>query len=171
MRAGRDSDYGRSNPWGATQYDRRSPFPAFLQQPRAGLSIPVVYRSFQRRLNILRITEIFNIGNIIYRKLRQNRKNDTLEVVILPFLDKKTAQTGVIVKQRAPDEKPEESQGDDSGIHACAEDLIHAIHNKDIKAAAEAIKAAFEILDAQPHEEGPHVEPHSYDSQNQKAGE
>jgi len=98
--------------------------------------------------------------------------NDTPEVVILPFLTKKTPQVGVIVKQRAPDAKPEkEGKEDDSGIEACAEDLINAIHAKDVKAAAEAIKSAFEILDSEPHEEGSHPEPHSYAAQNEKAAE
>lgn len=86
-------------------------------------------------------------------------------------MNKKPPQTGVIIKQRAPDTKPEESKTDDSGIDACAEDLIQAIHARDVKAAAEAIKAAFEILDSEPHEEGSHSEPHSYDAQNAKAGE
>lgn len=103
--------------------------------------------------------------------MRQNVMNDTPEAIILPFLTKKPAQTGVIIKERTPDKKPDDQSPDDSGIEACAEDLIHAVHAKDVKAVAEAIKAAFEILDAQPHEEGPHIEPHSYASQNEKAGE
>jgi hypothetical protein len=94
-----------------------------------------------------------------------------LEANLLPFLSKKRQNAGVIVQERAPDEKPEENQEDNSGIEACAKDLIDAVHAQNIKGAADAIKAAFEILDSQPHEEGEHIEPHSYASQNQKAAE
>lgn len=41
-------------------------------------------------------------------------------------------------------------------LESAAEDLISAVHSKDIKSVASALKAAFEICDAQPHEEGPH---------------
>ena len=37
-----------------------------------------------------------------------------------------------------------------------AEDLINAIHSKDVGAVAKALEAAFEIADSQPHEEGSH---------------
>lgn len=95
---------------------------------------------------------------------------------MLPFLkNKNSGVAGLIVKSRAPDEKPDsdEPEDKDAAIHACAQDLINAVHAKDTRAAAEAIRSAFEILDSMPHEEGPHEgpEPHSYDAQNQKAGE
>lgn len=77
-----------------------------------------------------------------------------------------------MVSVRKPDEKPEESQDvSTEAIMACAQDLIDAVHAKDTKSAAEAIKSAFEILDAMPHVEGEHVEPHGYDAQNQKAAQ
>jgi hypothetical protein len=82
--------------------------------------------------------------------------------------------SGILVKTREPDEKPEsEDDKDDpsAAIHACAQDLVSAINANDVKAVAEAIQAAFEILDSMPHEEGPHVEPHSYAAQNEQAGE
>lgn len=41
-------------------------------------------------------------------------------------------------------------------LEAAAEDLIHAVHSKDVKAVAEALRAAFELCDEQPHVEGPH---------------
>jgi hypothetical protein len=94
--------------------------------------------------------------------------------MVLPFLKRKEASSpGLIVKTRTPDEKPEENQEDDSSaaIHACAQDLILAVHSKDVKRTAEALTAAFEILDSMPHEEGEHINPHSYDAQNQKASE
>lgn len=90
---------------------------------------------------------------------------------MLPFLKPK-AQTGLIVKTRTPDEKPEESKDDNQeGLKACAQDLISAIESKDATRAAEALKAFFEIADSMPHEEGEHVEPHSYEAQNEEAAE
>lgn len=92
---------------------------------------------------------------------------------MLPFLKRKdnAGIAGIIVKQRKPDEKPENAEEDDkdAAIHACAQDLINAIHGHDVKAAAEAIKSAFEILDAMPHEEGQHT--NDFESQNIKAGQ
>jgi 2C-methyl-D-erythritol 2,4-cyclodiphosphate synthase len=97
---------------------------------------------------------------------------------LLPFLKPKhQGIAGIVVKMRKPDEKdegdeiPEESDDKDAAIHACADDLIKAVHSQDIKGVAEALRSAFEIMDSEPHEEGPHVEPHSYEAQNQKAGE
>lgn len=91
---------------------------------------------------------------------------------MLPFLKKKQ-QTGVIVKTRQPDEKPEqeENEQEDQGLMVCAQDLIDAIAAQDVKAVASALRAAFQIADSEPHEEGEHTEPHSYDAQNEKAGE
>ena len=96
--------------------------------------------------------------------------------LVLPIFKNKQKQVaGLIIKQRAPDEKTEgqEPEENDSAaaIEACARDLIMAVHAHDIQGAAEAMKAAFEILEASPHEEGEHTEPHSYDAQNKKAAE
>jgi hypothetical protein len=78
---------------------------------------------------------------------------------MLPFL-KPRQQTGLIVSTRKPDGGSEESHTEgqeDEGLHACSEDLIKAIHSKDAHGVTAAIKAAFEILDSMPHEEGPHT--------------
>lgn len=65
----------------------------------------------------------------------------------------------------------EEIQEDSSAaIESCAMELIIAVHLKDVKAVAEALKNAFDILESIPHVESAHVEPHSYDAQNIKAG-
>lgn len=90
---------------------------------------------------------------------------------MLPFLLKKKQETGVVMKTRSPDEKPEENQEDDSGMEACAKELMSAVKADDHKAVARIIKDMFQIADSEPHEEGPHVEPHSYQAQNIKAGE
>lgn len=89
----------------------------------------------------------------------------------LPFLQKKKI-AGVIISHRKPDEAPiTESPNDDGGLEACAQDLIDATHAQDKKAAAAAMRAAFSILESEPHEEaGEGPEPHSYDAQNEKAG-
>ncbi len=88
---------------------------------------------------------------------------------MLPFLAKKNekaAQSGVIVKTREPDEKPEQDQDDPSAaIKACAKALIDAIHSRNEQGVADAIADAFEILESQPHEEES-IEPHSYSAQN-----
>ena len=79
------------------------------------------------------------------------------------------ASTGLSVKVRTPDEKPESSEDDPkAAMRSCAMDLHKAFQAGDYTAAADALQAAFELADKAPHEEGPHIEPHSYDSQNQK---
>lgn len=92
------------------------------------------------------------------------------EVHLLPFLkqSQEKQQSGVIVKTRTPDEVPEISE--DSGIEACAQEIIDAIHARDSKRLASALKDAFQIVDSEPQvEDGEHIEPHSFDAQNQKA--
>lgn len=76
---------------------------------------------------------------------------------MLPYLKKaKESQTsGLIVQQRTPDETSEPK--DTTGIEACADELIRAVHSKDSKAVASALKDAFDILDSMPHEEGEHL--------------
>lgn len=57
---------------------------------------------------------------------------------------------------RAPDSQ--EPKSDDSeGLEAAASDILDAITAGDKKRLASAIKAAFEICDSLPHEEGPHT--------------
>jgi hypothetical protein len=88
---------------------------------------------------------------------------------MLPFLKQKQ-QAGVIVNQRKPDSIKEDSS-EDYALESAAEDLIRAHNTKDIKAVAAALRAAFQILDAEPHEEGEHTndEDNSFDSLNIKA--
>lgn len=89
----------------------------------------------------------------------------------LPFLKNKKISS-LIVSQRNPDGTHDEqhSEGDEYvGLESAAEDLIRAVHSKDTQGVCAALKAAFEICDSQPHEEGPHT--NTYDDMNQKAGE
>lgn len=87
---------------------------------------------------------------------------------MLPFLKPKTV-AGLIVSTRKKDGsgiEEQHSEGDEGApIEACAEDLIRAVHAKDAKGVAAAFRAAFEILEMEPHEEADH----DYDSQNEKA--
>lgn len=86
---------------------------------------------------------------------------------MLPFLaNNRKQQAGVIIQERKPDEKPNDSE-DMSGIEACAQDLMDAMKSSDVKKAAAALRAAFELCDMEPHEEGPHT----FEAQNKKAGE
>lgn len=81
---------------------------------------------------------------------------------MLPFLKSKDKSVaGLIIQKRNPDQEVEVNESEDyhaEAIEACAEALIEAVHNKDVKATAQAIKDAFDILDAMPHVEGPHEE-------------
>lgn len=47
----------------------------------------------------------------------------------------------------------------DDSVLSAASDLLHAIETKNTKLIAIALRAAFEILDNEPHEEGPHLSP------------
>ena len=88
-----------------------------------------------------------------------------LEVSLLPFLKKQKANNfGLIVKTRESDSGEDEQQPEDktAAIEACAQDLIQAVHSRNVKMAAEAICSAFEILEGMEHSE---ASPHTYDAQ------
>jgi hypothetical protein len=87
--------------------------------------------------------------------------------VPLPFLKPKQAGIAtLIVKNRTPDQKPEEKQEDSIQEHA--KKLLSAIHAQDASAMAECLKEMFIAFDKEPHTEGEHVEPHSYDAQKEE---
>jgi hypothetical protein len=72
----------------------------------------------------------------------------------IPWLKRKddiAGSSSTPVQMREPDDGEEYDS-----MHAAAQDLIEAIHSKDIKGVAEALRAAFELSDSEPHEEGPH---------------
>lgn len=54
--------------------------------------------------------------------------------------------------KRSPDEG-----ADYDYLEACAEDLISAVKSGNAKLVADAIRTAFQVLDSEPHEEGPHI--------------
>jgi len=86
-------------------------------------------------------------------------------IPLLPFLQKKRQDTGLIIQERQPD--TEEKDNDSDELEEIAKDLISAIERKDHRAVADALHAAFTVADSEPHEEGEHVSPHSYDAQNE----
>lgn len=73
---------------------------------------------------------------------------------MLPFLKPKQVAV-TMMKEREPDEGSEDNS---YGLKSAAEDLISAIHSKDVSAVAAALKAAHEICE-------------SYDPMDEEAGE
>jgi hypothetical protein len=74
---------------------------------------------------------------------------------MIPYLknSKEASISGPLdIEKRKPDE---ESEFD--GLEACMEELGNALAAKDHKAAAAAFRAAFELSELEPHEEGPHL--------------
>lgn len=92
---------------------------------------------------------------------------------MLPFLKKKEGgNAGLVIKTRVPDEKLQSDSSEESDlVKQCAQDLLKAIESKNVQGIADALYDAFSLMDSMPHEEGEHIEPHSYDAQNIKAGE
>lgn len=92
---------------------------------------------------------------------------------MLPFLKlKQSPVAGLIIKKRSADqpEAPEEPK-EDYSIEDCAKELINAIHAKSESSVIAALKDIFQKLEKEPHEEGEHINPHSYDAQNEKAAD
>lgn len=81
---------------------------------------------------------------------------------MLPFLQKKQ-QTGVIVKERQPDEHAEPK----SDIEECIKDILKACEAKDIKALAHLFRELHDEL----HKEMDKGQDDSYEAMNEKAGE
>lgn len=81
---------------------------------------------------------------------------------MLPFKKKDQSIAGIIMKTRSPDKKPDDMPEDDSydyeGLEATMDELSKASAMGDVKKMARAFKAAFEICDAAPHVEGPHLD-------------
>lgn len=72
---------------------------------------------------------------------------------MLPFLKKEASVVVPIeTKKREPDSEPEYDT-----LESAADDLISAIHSKDTPSVAAALRAAFDLLDSEPHKEGPHT--------------
>lgn len=73
---------------------------------------------------------------------------------MLPFLKLKhegSTSGPVEVQKRESDDG-----ADYDMLESAAEDLIKAIHSKDVKAVCEALRASHELCDLEPHSEAPH---------------
>lgn len=73
---------------------------------------------------------------------------------MLPFL-KKSKESSASAPVESIERKPDEDKPYDALLVA-AEDMISAFKADSPKDLAAAIRAAFELCDSEPHEEGPH---------------
>jgi hypothetical protein len=74
---------------------------------------------------------------------------------MLPFLkDKK--QIGSIATTPSTERRKSDGEEEYDAMEAAAHDLMTAVHARDTKGIAEALRAAFELADSEPHVEGPH---------------
>lgn len=73
---------------------------------------------------------------------------------MLPIFSVKKASS--VVRMKPSDGGPEMDL--DAGLQMAAEDLIKAVHAKDVDSVAKALEAAFYICDSYPHQEGEHSE-------------
>jgi len=71
---------------------------------------------------------------------------------MLPFL-KKSQEAGPVSMSEPV---VRDSDGDFDSMEVAAQDVMDAVHSKNVKALASALRAAFELADSEPHEEGPH---------------
>ncbi len=73
---------------------------------------------------------------------------------MLPFMKIRRQDAGQMVEMRKPDEKSDpKPDAPDDGLEAAMGDLSQALASKNHREAAAAFRAAFQILESQPHEE------------------
>ena len=95
---------------------------------------------------------------------------------MLPFFKPRKSAGVMVSSVKMNGEKGEEHMEgeEDQGLMAASEELIRAVRQGDVEACARAWRAGFQILDSEPHEEGPHTneeESNDYDSLNQRAAQ
>lgn len=71
---------------------------------------------------------------------------------MLPFL-KKDKEASVSLPIDVVKREPDQESAYDS-LESAADDLISAVHAKDSKGVCLAIRAAFDLLESEPHSEG-----------------
>lgn len=76
---------------------------------------------------------------------------------MLPFL-KRTKEGSASSDPDHIRREPDDPADSYDPMHSAAGDLIQAMGEGNIKAVAEALRAAFELCDSEPHVEGPHME-------------
>lgn len=67
--------------------------------------------------------------------------------------DKKKAMTAILGPAHEEDEGKEPD-----ALHAISQEAINCIHAHDVMGLADCFRAAFALLDSEPHEEGEHEE-------------
>lgn len=71
---------------------------------------------------------------------------------MLPFLKNKQEASAAGPVESVRRESDDGSEYD--MLESAAEDLISAVHSKNVKGVCEALRAAFEMCESEPHEEG-----------------
>ncbi len=51
---------------------------------------------------------------------------------------------------------PKDDMGPDDDLHMAASDLIAAVHDKDVAGVMAAMRAGFQCMEMEPHDEGEH---------------
>lgn len=74
---------------------------------------------------------------------------------MLPFL--KNNKEAPASSDAAPVMRKPDDGEDFDMLESVVEELISAIHSKDIKSACSALRTAFQLCDSEPHEEGEHT--------------
>ena len=74
---------------------------------------------------------------------------------MLPYL-KRNKDGSASSPVEAIERKPDHEENFDV-MESVAQDILNALESKDAKALAEALRAAFELMDSEPHEEGEHI--------------
>ena len=76
----------------------------------------------------------------------------------LPFLNQKRVAGSIMATRKAEGGIMDEDMEGQDPLHSAMEDLHSAMKAGNIEEMASAMRAAFQMLDAEPHEEGPHTE-------------
>lgn len=74
---------------------------------------------------------------------------------MLPFL--KHSQDASASAPVQSIKRSSDSEEEYDSLDSASDDLISAVHAKDTKAVSAALRAAFELVDSQPHAEGEHT--------------
>lgn len=73
---------------------------------------------------------------------------------MLPFLKRTQDASASAPIEKITREPDEGAESDFDALESAAEDLCHGIEAKDYKMIAAALRAAFQMLDSEPHDEG-----------------
>lgn len=75
---------------------------------------------------------------------------------MLPFL-KKNREAAASAPPDSIRREPDDGADAYDSLHSAAEDLLKAVEAKNVKGIAEALRAAFELCESEPHEEEEHI--------------